>query len=196
MAKHKTPKKGFTAQPKKPRGKPAPAAEEFDSDSDAGLGSDDFAAGKELVRFDGDGDSDDSLDEEAVYQLDDDDSDEDEDVDDEDVLEEAMEAGGRIGRRERAWSAIRRRRPAAGTHCATVRCHTASDVLPQAPAARPQGCAARMRRLGCSAQRAQGWRDVARSTTPSQAFDGCPSPPPPPPPALQSPSKPRFWSSG
>lgn len=71
------------------------------SDSDDEQRRDELAAGKERIRFDAaDPDSEDSLDEEAVYQLDEDVSSDDEDEDDEDLLEEAMEAGGKLGRRE------------------------------------------------------------------------------------------------
>lgn len=105
------------APPKKGRGKPMAELRDL-SESEEEL-SDDFAAGKGRIDFDaGEGrDSEDELEEEAVYQLDDDDEEEDDSDDEIDVVDEAMEAGGKIGRREQwegcgvcaaAWGGIRR----------------------------------------------------------------------------------------
>ena len=86
------------------RGRGSNAEPEVSDSGDEGVIEEAFAPGRRRVGFE---DSEDSLDEQAVYDLSEDESedesgseDEDEDDDDEPDLDEEIERGGRVGRRE------------------------------------------------------------------------------------------------
>jgi hypothetical protein len=107
MAKGKAgPSRGGRRGPPSKRGMPEP---ELSDSGDEGVIEDAFAAGKGKVSFGGDGDED-SIDEEAVYDLSDsgsgsEDEGEDEEDDKDLDLEEEIERGGKAGRREFACAA-------------------------------------------------------------------------------------------